>query len=63
MNHESRKPLTHAIAEADRKELSRILQAMHKIAFPGEYGLGDRLTNKEAWIEIGKLIEEGLKVV
>ena len=39
-------------------DLGRILDEMHRVAYPGEYGLGDDLTDKEAWEKIGKLVNE-----
>ena len=44
------------------KKPVELLEAMHKIVFPGEYGNGKEEgsfpDDREAWFELGKLIEQ-----
>jgi len=54
-----------AVAEEEGfKALKDRFWEMHKILFPGEYGLGedDAMTDEEAFEKLGKLVEEALQL-
>lgn len=53
--------MSQAVSEfARRTQINQILEEMHKIAFPGEYGLGTEKTSieddKAAWVRMGELV-------
>lgn len=57
------KQLVVSISEMDAQRLKEILEEMHMIANPGEYGLGSEPksipdNDKAAWERMGELIEE-----
>lgn len=45
------------------ESLTKILWAMHKLIYPGEYGLGDNLSDKEAFEQLGNLVDKALGLV
>jgi hypothetical protein len=49
-------------AQVVAHDLAAVLDEMHRIANPGEYGLGDALTDKQAWVRMGELIDQARKM-